>query len=72
MSDTLYWVANYVIISRADDLNGLLLLRNTTRAALEKGPPQYLLQEIDRLLALERKSTHALYKEFTLLHLSCK
>ena len=48
MSVTMYWGANYVILSRADDLQGLLLLRNTTRAALEKGPPQYLLDEIDR------------------------
>jgi len=55
MSSLVHWVANYVILSRAETLDGLLLLTNTTRANLERGAPQYLLNEIDRLLALEKK-----------------
>ena len=57
MAGGLHWLANYVMLSRAEDISGLLLLRGTTREALEKGAPQYLIDEIDRLRNLEKKST---------------
>ena len=63
MSPETHWLANYVILSRAFDIDGLLLLRNTTRASLEAGAPQYLLDEINRLLQLERQSTALVSQE---------
>lgn len=56
MGPDVHWLANYVILSRATHLEGILLLRNTTNQDLERGPPGYLLAEIDRLLRLERTS----------------
>ena len=45
------------MISRARSLDGLLLARLAERSELEAGAPQYLLDEIDRLLKLERQSS---------------
>ena len=53
---TQHWLITYVAFSRAETLDGLLLLRLCSREDLEVGAPQYLLQEIDRLLALEKHS----------------
>jgi hypothetical protein len=51
-----HWLACYVMLSRATDLNGFLVLRAATRKELESRPPQYLLDEIQRLLDLEAQS----------------
>ena len=60
MSDEVFFLASYVMISRAKSLDGLLITRLCERAALERGAPQYLLDEVDRLLGLERQSNSAL------------
>ena len=44
-----HWLACYVMISRAKDINGFLVLRPATRKELESRPPQYLLDELQRL-----------------------
>lgn len=53
MSPEVHWLANYVMLSRATSLDGILLLRNAERHELERGPPTYLIQELDRLRGLE-------------------
>ncbi len=64
------WLLTYVAFSRAETLDGLLLLRLCSREDLEVGAPQYLLEEIDRLLALE---THSFDKLRThIKNLRCK
>ena len=50
----------YVILSRATSLEGFLAIRLPTVADLNARPPQYLLDEIDRLLQLERTTTRDL------------
>ena len=52
-----YWLACYVMISRARSLDGFLVLRPAVLKELSRLPPQYLLDEIDRLLSLESSST---------------
>ena len=56
LSANLHCLACYVMISRARSLDGLLILRPATRVELDHRPPQYLLDEIDRLLRLEHIS----------------
>ena len=53
MDTAMHWLACYVMLSRARSIEGLLLLRPATRVELSAKPPQYLLDELDRLLALE-------------------
>ena len=60
MSPEVHWLANYVILSRATTLEGILLLRNAEKHELERGPPAYLVAEIDRLLDLEKRCTKQL------------
>ena len=62
MSDEVFYLASYVMISRAKSLEGLLITRLCEKSALEKGAPQYLLDEVNRLLGLERQSQTALKK----------
>ena len=54
MSADLFWLACYVMISRAQSLDGLLFTRLCARTALERGAPKYLLNEVDRLLEIEK------------------
>ena len=54
-SDT-HWLACYVMMSRATSIEGFLVLRPAFLCELSRPPPQYLVAEIDRLLALERTS----------------
>ena len=58
--DALFWLACYVMLSRAESLDGLLITRLCERRKLEKGAPQFLRDEVDRLLTLERTSAEAL------------
>ena len=51
-----HWLACYVMISRARSLEGFLVLRPATRKELSARPPQYLLDELERLSRLEEKS----------------
>ena len=51
MKAEVHWLANYVMLSRATSIDGLLILRLASRAQLTAGAPQYLKDEIDRLLA---------------------
>ena len=50
-----HWLACYVMLSRARSIAGFLVLRPAKRTELESRPPQYLLDEIDRLLQLEEE-----------------
>ena len=65
-----FWLCAYVAISRATDLSGLLVLRLPEKHELEVGAPDHLLQEVDRLLCVEKKSTASLLQH--LLSLSCE
>jgi len=51
-----HWLACYVMISRARSLQGFLVLRPATRKELSSKPPQYLLDELQRLRLLEAES----------------
>lgn len=51
-----YWLACYVMLSRARSLDGLLIPRPATRKELSAKPPKYLPDEIERLQHLERTS----------------
>ena len=51
-----HWLACYVMLSRARSIDGFLVLRPATRAELSARPPQYLLDELDRLENLEAAS----------------
>jgi hypothetical protein len=55
-----HWLACYVMLSRARSIDGFLVLRPAKRTELEPRPPQYLLDEIDRLLQLEEECHHEL------------
>ena len=57
-----HWLACYVVISRAVDVHGFLVLRPATRKELETRPPQYLLDELKRLEQLEDASLPTLLK----------
>ena len=52
-----HWLACYVMLSRSTSLEGSLVLRPALHKELSRLPPRYLLDEIDRLLALEQQST---------------
>ena len=69
VSVSVHWHGCYVVISRARSLEGLLLLRLATRAELGKGAPEYLIKELDRLLALEKESTDTLQR-YLRVHIS--
>ena len=56
-----HWLACYVMLSRATSLEGFLVLRPATFNELSSPPPQYLLDELDRLLALERAGAATLW-----------
>lgn len=60
MSAEVFYLASYVMISRAKSLDGLLITRLCEKAELERGAPQYLVDEVDRLLTLELQSQSAL------------
>ena len=60
MDAFLFWLASYVMLSRATSYEGLLFTRLCTRQELERGAPKYLTEEIDRLIELERRSKAAL------------
>ena len=53
MGGAVHWLANYVMLSRASDLDGLLILRLATREQLTRGAPEYLKAEMQRLTVLE-------------------
>ncbi len=63
MAKDLFWLACYVMVSRAKILQGLLFLRLPTMEELNTGPPKHILMEVDRLLALEQKSEQDLHTE---------
>lgn len=52
-----HWLAIYVMLSRAPNLESILLLRNAPRTAFTCGPPDYLLTELQRLERLEHDTT---------------
>ena len=62
MDERILWLACYVMLSRASSLKDLLILRLPTREQLSLGAPAYLVDAIERLLQLERKS-NALMKQ---------
>ena len=56
------WLAFYVMLSRAESLDGFLLARPATRDELCTRPPKYLLDELARLEKLEETSLPELLK----------
>ena len=64
-----HWLACYVMLSRARSLDGFLVLRPATREELSATPPQFLLDEIDRLAQLEESSLPELIAYIESLHL---
>lgn len=54
-----YWLSVYVLLSRLHSLDDLLLLRPPDQAALAEGPPQFLVQEFQRLYAKQRDTLAA-------------
>ena len=60
MSLETHWLACYVMLSRATSLEGFLAMRLAAREELGHRPPMYLVDEITRLLQLEKESTKAL------------
>ena len=56
----MHWLACYVMLSRARSLEGLLILRLASRAELEAGPPEYMKDELRRLMDREKASTEDL------------
>ena len=73
MSDDIFWLACYVMMSRATSIDGLLILRPARsekneksdkfeREQLSRPPPAYLVAEHDRLQQLECDSTKMLWK----------
>jgi hypothetical protein len=55
-----YWLACYVMLSRSTSLEGFLVLRPAAFEELSRPPPKYLIDEIDRLCALEKDCTQRL------------
>lgn len=68
MNVDIHWLACYVQLPRATDLDGLLILRLATREQLTRGAPEYLKAEMQRLAALEKESTSALKARIAKLH----
>ena len=56
MSKEVHWLANYVMLSRGESLESMLIWRLCTREELTTGAPAFLRNEIDRLLLLEHRS----------------
>ena len=50
LDPTKHWLACYVMLSRATSMDGFLVLRPATQEDLSARPPQYLLDELDRLM----------------------
>ena len=46
ISDDVHWVANYVMMTRATGLGGLLFLRLPTREQLTRGAPRYPVNDM--------------------------
>ena len=61
MGTLIFWLACYVMLSRAPDLENLLILRNASREELNAGAPAFLVEAVDRLLDLERKTAKTLH-----------
>ena len=57
-----HWLACYVMLSRAESLDGFLMARPATRDELCTRPPKYLLDELARLQQLEETSLPELLK----------
>jgi len=53
MSRDEHWLALFVLLSRAEELDNILIYRLARREHFEGGPPGYLLQEMQRLRAVE-------------------
>jgi hypothetical protein len=56
MDSATHWLACYVMLSRSRCIDGLNILRAADRKELSSRPPKELLDEIDRWLALEKRS----------------
>ena len=57
------------MLSRARSVDGFLVLRPATKDELAAGPPAYLKEEMDRLMALEAASTDELQRKLQELRL---
>ena len=60
MDDFIFWLAVYVMLTRAKSLEGLLIMRLPKRDALAMGPPLYLKQEMQRLQGLHNQTVERL------------
>ncbi len=63
MNKHVHWLENYVMLSRAFTTEGLLILRLPQREGMLHGASPYLLDEVDRLLVLEKAGSSRL-REF--------
>ena len=68
MDPDTYWLACYVMLSRSTSLEGLLVLRPAMKVDLDRSPPRYLVDEIDRLLPMEKTCTKKLRQYLKSLH----
>ena len=59
-----FWLSAYVLLSRLPSLDCLLLYRLPCREAFSGGPPQHVLQELDRLQGLEAATLANLHDYF--------
>lgn len=57
-----YWLACYVMLSRATELSGVAIWRLWDRQMIEMGPPQYLITELQRLCLLARSTAAGIPK----------
>ena len=62
MDKATHWLACYVMLSRARDVQGLLVLRPAAYDDISAAPPSFLAAEMDRLAQLETESTGSLLR----------
>ena len=69
MSRDEHWLSMLVFVSRAETLENVKVLRLCEKKDLEGGPPQFLLQEIDRVKLLEENTIQRLDQKLLNLEL---
>ena len=67
MSPVIFWLAMYVMLTRARSLDGLMILRLPPREALSVGPPSFVIEEMNRLQQLHQSTVKKLKIDLELL-----
>ena len=65
-----HWLALFVLLSRAETLDNILIYRLGKRTHFDGGPPKFILKELDRLRTTEVATLQRLDK--SLLALDCE